>query len=106
VGVTDAHGAMVRVAAQVETPFDGRTVTFTQTFSSPAWDRPAVSRSTLRFLDANALASFLGEAALVIQEQFGNWDRQRLTDTSPEIITIARLAEDPNLPSTFSYDSN
>lgn len=88
--VSDARGAIVRVAAQVETPFDGRTVSFTQTFSSPAWERPVVSRSTLRFLDANTLASFLGEADLVIEEQFGNWDRQRLTHTSPEIITIAR----------------
>jgi hypothetical protein len=80
----------VRVAAQLETPFDGRTASFSQTFSSPAWDRPAVSRSTLRFLDADTLASFLGEADLVIEEQFGNWDRQRLTPASPEIITIAR----------------
>ena len=53
-------------------------------------DRPKVSRSTLRFLDAESLSSFLSDAGLAIEEQFGDWDRQPLTDTSPEIITIAR----------------
>jgi hypothetical protein len=36
------------------------------------------------------LSSFLSGAGLVIEEQFGDWDRSPLTDTSPEIITIAR----------------
>ena len=69
---------------------DGDVVSFTTTFTSPGWDRPQVSRSTLRFLDADSLASFLSGAGLAIEEQFGDWDRQPLTDTSPEIITIAR----------------
>jgi hypothetical protein len=38
------------------------------------------------------LSSFLSDASLAIEAQFGNWDRQPLTDTSPEIITIARPA--------------
>jgi hypothetical protein len=49
-----------------------------------------VSRSTLRFLDAHSLSSFLADSGLVIDEQFGDWARNPLTDTSPEIITIAR----------------
>lgn len=52
--------------------------------------QPRLSRSTLRFLDADLLSSFLAGAGLVIEEQFGDWDRQPLTDTSPEIINIAR----------------
>jgi len=33
----------------------------------------------------------LTEAGLVIEAQFGDWDRSPLTELSPEIITIARL---------------
>ena len=84
------HGSVVRMAHQVETPVVGDVVSFTDTFTSPSWQRPLVSRSTLRFLDAHSLTSFLSEAGLTIEEQFGDWDRQRLTDTSPEIITVAQ----------------
>jgi len=83
-------GPAVRMAHDVETPTDGKVVSFTVTFTSPGWDRPQVSRSTLRFLDRDSLSSFLSDACLVIEEQFGDWDRQPLSDTSPEIITIAR----------------
>ena len=90
--VTGPDGAEVRVAREVVAPFDGRTVSFTHTFTSPAWDRPQPSHSTLRFLDAPALAAFLAEAGLAVEARFGDWDRTALTDSSPEIITIARLA--------------
>ncbi len=90
VEVTDAAGAVVRMAHQVETPTDGHIVSFTTTYTSPGWDQPQVSRSTLRFLGVAALARFLAEAGLAIVEQFGDWDRQPLTGTGPEIITIAR----------------
>jgi SAM-dependent methyltransferase len=90
VEVTDADGATVRMAHQVETPIAGDIVSFTCTFTSPDWDRPQVSRSTLRFLDADALTGFLADAGLVIDEQFGDWDGGALRETSPEIITIAR----------------
>jgi len=49
-----------------------------------------VSHSTLRFLDAHALSDFLANAGLAIEKQFGDWARQPLTATSPEIITVAR----------------
>ena len=88
--VVTAAGAVVRMAHQVEPPVDGEIVSFTITFTSPSWDRPLVSRSTLRFLDAESLSSFLSDAGLEIEDQFGDWDRQPLTDTSPEIVTIAR----------------
>ena len=90
VEVTNTDGAVVRMAREVETPVEGDIVRFTSTFTSPSWDRPQVSRSTLRFLDADSLSAFLSRAGLAIEEQFGDWNRQPLTDTSPEIITIAR----------------
>lgn len=90
VEVTDPKGAKVRITTQVDTPFDGRTVSFTHTFTSSTWARPQLSQSTLRFLDADLLTSFLTDAGFVIEEQFGDWGRQPLTETSPEIITIAR----------------
>ena len=46
--------------------------------------------STLRFLDADSVRSFLCGAGPEIEEQFGNWDRPPPTGMSPEIITIAR----------------
>lgn len=83
-------GAVVRMAHQVETPVVGDVVSFTVTYTSPRWDGPRVSRSTLRFLSVDSLSSFLSSAGLTIEEQFGDWDRQPLADTSPEIITVAR----------------
>ncbi len=88
--VTGAEGATVRITTQVDKPFDGRTVSYTHTFTSPAWAQPRLSRSTLRFLDADSLSMFVAEAGLAIEEQFGDWDRQSLTEASPEIISIAR----------------
>ena len=70
--------------------FAGDVVSFTATFSSPSWDRPQVSSSTLRFLGKDKLGNFLDGRGLVIEEQFGDWDRSSLTSTSPEIITVAR----------------
>ena len=87
--VTD-DGTVVRKANDVEHPVDGDIVRFTQTFTSPRWSGPRVSHSTLRFSDPMALASFLSEAGLVIEEQFGDWARQPVIGTSPEIITITR----------------
>ena len=90
VEIADERGAMVRITTRVEAAFDGRTVSFSHTFTCPGWDRPEISRSTLRFLPAEILSAFLAEAGLAIDQQFGDWDRQSLTPKSPEIITIAR----------------
>ena len=86
----DASGTKVQMVRQVTSPFDGRTVSFSHTFTRADWDQPRVSHSTLRFLDASSLASFLAEAGFVIEEQFGDWDRSPLANASPEIIVIAR----------------
>jgi SAM-dependent methyltransferase len=90
VEATDATGAPVWMAHEVETPVAGDVVRVTVTYTSPGWDRPEVSHSTLRFLDAATLQAFLAGAGLVVEQQFGDWTLAPLTGTSPEIITIAR----------------
>lgn len=90
VEVSDACGAVVRVEGDVETPVEGDIVRFTTTYTGLTPDGPQVSHSTLRFLDAETLSSFLDGAGLAIEEQYGDWTRQPLTAASPEIITIAR----------------
>ncbi len=97
VEVIDERGTAVRMSHEVDTPVDGDVVRFTTTYTSPAWDRPEVSTSTLRFLDAPALSRFLTGAGLAVEEQFGDWDRSPLTGKSPEIITLACRA--PGTPS-------
>jgi SAM-dependent methyltransferase len=77
----------------VETPTsEGDLISFTTAYTSPTWVQPQVSRSTLRFLDAESLSSFLADAGLMIEAQFGDWDRQPFTHTSREIISITRRA--------------
>jgi len=88
--VGDGQGNRLRVTWQIEVPFDGRTVAFAETYTSTAWDTAQVSRSRLRFLDADGVAHFLAEAGFAIEEQFGHFDRRPLTRESPEIVTIAR----------------
>ena len=88
-----ADGARVRYEAKVETPVEGDIVRFTNSYTSPGWDRPEPSPSTLRFLDAETLWSFLTDGGFAIDERYGDWDRSPFVDASPEIITIARRAQ-------------
>jgi len=88
--VTHASGVVVRMEQRVEMPVDGDVVRFTLTFTSPSWNQPEVSRSTLRVLDPDSLSTFLSAAELAVEAQFGDWDRSPVTDASPEIITIVR----------------
>jgi ubiquinone/menaquinone biosynthesis C-methylase UbiE len=90
VEATDASGTKVVMMHELDGPPRGDVVRFTTTYTSPRWDRTQQSRSTLRFIDRDSLASFLADAGLAIDEQFGDWSRGPVTDTSPEIITIAR----------------
>ena len=90
VEVTGGDGERVRLELRVEAPFDGRTIGIRETFTSDSWDRPRVSRSTLRFLAAGELSVLLAESGFAIEAQFGDFDRRALTAASPEIITIVR----------------
>jgi SAM-dependent methyltransferase len=84
-------GRRIRMEHRVDHAED-EIVAFNTTYTSDAWNGPEVNRSTLRFLSPETLARFLAEAGLEIETQFGNWDRSPLTESSPEIITIARAA--------------
>ena len=88
----DKSGMAVRREVEVEEPVVGDVVRFTATYSSERWEHPVRSHSTLRFLDADALSRFLDAAGFTIEEQYGDWDRSPVSDTSPEIITLARRA--------------
>jgi ubiquinone/menaquinone biosynthesis C-methylase UbiE len=85
----DQTGAIVRMAHQVDLPVNGDTVSFTTTYTSTSWERPELSRSTLRFIDAESLEKRLTAAGFLTAQQFGGWDRSPLTESSPEIITVA-----------------
>lgn len=88
----DRSGTPVRMEPAVVLPVVGDTVRFSLTLTSARWEHEQVGWSTLRFLDAASLASFLSDAGLAIEEQFGDWSREPLSDTSPEIITVAQRA--------------
>jgi ubiquinone/menaquinone biosynthesis C-methylase UbiE len=89
--VAGPGGQVFRQSSQVDLPVTGELVSFTSTFTGAGWRQPRLSRSTLRFVPAAALAAFLSAAGLTVEEQYGDWDRQPLDERSPEIITIARL---------------
>ncbi|MBE1498847.1 ubiquinone/menaquinone biosynthesis C-methylase UbiE [Amycolatopsis lexingtonensis] len=84
--VVTADGITVRSWNEAG-PFENGYVSFTTTYESPAWDAPQYSESTLRFLDVPSLGEFIAEAGLVVDEQYGHWDRR---PAGPEIITIVR----------------
>ena len=86
----EVGGTKVTMSHQVDETIAGDLVSFTATYSSPSWDSPIVSKSTLRFLDNESLSKFLSGAGLATIEQYGDWDCRPYTDSSPEIITIAR----------------
>jgi SAM-dependent methyltransferase len=90
VEVPHPDGGTVRMEHDVELPVEGDVVHFTSRYTSPTFDGVEESRSTLRFLDVETLSRFLTDAGLEIEEQYGYWDRSPFTDSSLEIITIAR----------------
>jgi SAM-dependent methyltransferase len=84
-------GGVARVEYAVQ-EVTGDVVRLTETLSGQWWDRPQTEHGALRFLDPEALATSLQKAGFVVDEQFGDWDRGPLTETSEEIITIALRA--------------
>jgi SAM-dependent methyltransferase len=91
VETVDAAGRRVRVWHEVE-DVAGDVVTLTETTGGEDGAPLRVDRASLRFLDAPALAGFLDEAGLAIEAQYGDWNREPLGPSSPEIVTIARAA--------------
>lgn len=87
-----AGGAVHRVERTVERPVVGESLSIGPSFTSSCWSPARLSRSRLRFLDAERLSGFFTEAGFEVEEQFGDCDRSPLTEVSPEIITMARRA--------------
>lgn len=87
--VEDAAGRKLRMWYEVESVV-GDVVTLTETTAERDDTVLRVDRASLRFLDVPVLARFLTEAGFTIEEQYGDWRRSPLTETSREIITVAR----------------
>ena len=69
---------------------EGELLHFGNVFTSPSWSEPEVSYSTLRLLTQEALNAFLTEAGFEVAEQYGDWHGEPVSDSSLEIVTIAR----------------
>lgn len=90
--LTDEHGTALRMWHQYDEPV-GDVVTYRTTVASDAWDAPRTSSpDTLRFLTVDALTAFVTGAGLVVDDVFGDFDRQPRTDASPEIVAVVRRA--------------
>ena len=87
--VRNPDGEPVQVTYAVH-DVDGDLVRLSETLSGRWWSEDQTSAGALRFLAADALSAFLEDAGFSIDEQFGDWERGAVTDTSDEIITIAR----------------
>lgn len=81
--------ATLRMTRQVRS-VDGEIVSFRTGLTLPGEHTPRHCESTLRFLGADRLDAFLAEAGPAVEERYDDWDGGPLSDTSPEIITIAR----------------
>lgn len=89
---TFPDGLAVRMVRELTRRVTGDTVSFRHVFTSPQWREPEVSHSTLRFLSRDRLSDFLAGVGLAVETQYGDWDGSPVSDTSPEIITLARIA--------------
>lgn len=83
-------GQDVLVTTQIEQPFDGQTLCFSEYFEGPMSGLPRLSRSRLRFVGRTRLFAQLMEAGFVIEADYGDFDQTAFTPSSPEILILAR----------------
>ncbi|WP_329111658.1 class I SAM-dependent methyltransferase [[Kitasatospora] papulosa] len=89
VEVVDATGRELRYWHDVDA-VAGDIVTIRGTVAEPDGRVLRVFGESLRFLDVAKLNGFLVEAGFEIEDQYGDWNREPVTASSREIITIAR----------------
>jgi SAM-dependent methyltransferase len=89
--VVDPAGRQVSVSHEVESVV-GDVVTLTETTSDADGTPLRVDRASLRFLDADTLASFLAEAGFELEERYGGWFREPFDLASREIVVVAQLS--------------
>jgi SAM-dependent methyltransferase len=87
--IVDAIGRALLVTNHVESVV-GDVVTLTSTKSDEQGNTLRTDHSRYRFLDVPRLNAFLTEAGLGVEAQYGDWRRGPITDSSSEIVTIAR----------------
>lgn len=87
--LVDHAGRELRVANAVESVVDD-VVALSETTSTRSGEALRTDRMSLRFLDVAGLDAFLGEAGFEVEARYGDWSRGPLTDTSEDIITVAR----------------
>lgn len=80
------------LTTRIETPFDGRTLSFRHDFRREDGAALGASRSTLRFMAAPELDRFLAAAGLTAVARHGDWDGNPFGAASPEIITVTQRA--------------
>lgn len=85
-----ADGRLVNIVTTLTSDFDGRTVSLRHDFWGDLAGLPMSSESTLRFHRAEELAGRLARNGFVVERQYGDFQSRSLSETSPEIITIAR----------------
>ncbi|APU14580.1 MULTISPECIES: class I SAM-dependent methyltransferase [Actinoalloteichus] len=89
--LVDDAGRELRVTHHVESVL-ADVVTFTETTATRDGEPLRVDRTSLRFLDVAGLEGFLGAAGLEVEALHGDWSRGALTDTSTDIVVVARAA--------------
>ena len=51
-----------------------------------------MDRASLRFLNAEGVDRFLRGAGFEVERRYGDWTRDPFTDTSDNLVTVARAA--------------
>ena len=91
IDVVDHAGRELRISYRVES-VTGELVTFTETTATRAGEPLRVDRARLRFLGADGVDRFLGDAGFEVEARYGDWSRGPFTEASDDIFTVARAA--------------
>ncbi|MFD1151889.1 class I SAM-dependent methyltransferase [Saccharothrix hoggarensis] len=94
VDIVGERGERVRVEHHVASVENG-LVRFSETHRGADWPEPVVEWATLRFATAAEVDALLRDCGFEVAERYGSWDRAPFTDTSREIISIARPGRPP-----------
>ena len=87
--VETSSGESVDVVLAPERTVEPDLVEFTTTYTFAGSSAPAVSRSTLRFIDLDHLRALLEDVGFRIDGWFGDWDRTPFTPSGAEDVVVA-----------------